>query len=339
MSTLPSAGLLSILVSFCMTKHWPAEELFRQAGHDLTALRLGATVLSPAQHLEVLAQAAQRYACPTVALELGQFLQSEQLGVFGTLLASCAHLQQAIERFNQFKPLLDEQLDLQLTVAPEGLWVRVGTRTQASGQTHPLQVDLLLSALLSQGGQFCGQPVQPLALHLRRSRPPHAPAYVQHLRIMPRFDQDEDALLLPTALLTQPFLTASQRLHEQVVHTARALTSVSDESMAQRVSRHLRLHLHAPDLCQLDAVAQAFGRSPRSLQRHLSAEQRHLQGLLDEVRHQQSCELLQHTLLPIEQIAWQVGFAHPSSLNEKFLRWTGMTPSQYRQQAQPSPLV
>ncbi len=331
MSPAASTALLSLLVSFFMSKHWSAEALFRQAGHDLTALRLGGSVLSAAQHLAVLEQAAQRHQCATAALELGRFLQSEQLGVFGTLLASCAHLQQAVERFNQFKPLLDEQLELQLTLEPQGLWVRLGAGAPTV-QHHPLQVDFWLSALVSQGAQFCGQPIRPLAVHLRHARPAHARAYLALLGVMPQFGQNENALLLPAALLTQPFLTASQRLHEHIVHTARALTPVPADRFSAQVTADLRLHLHEPDQCRLAAVARRFGCSPRSLQRHLGLEQQSLQRLLDAVRQQHGCELLRQTVLPVEQIARQVGFAHPSSFNEKFLRWMGCTPSQYRQQ-------
>ena len=326
----PSAApsLLSILVSFCMARHWPAEALFRSAGHDLTSLRLGASTLSPEQYLQVLALAAQRFDCPTVALALGQFIHSEQLGVFGTLLASCAHLQQAVERFNQFRPLLDEHIQLVLDRQPEGLWVRC----RLPEPDHPLRAELLLSALLSQGRQFCGQSIQPLRVQFRQPRPAHAAACNALFGVEVEFAQPQDGLLWPEALLTLPFLTASQRLHEQVVHAARSLTPPVDDRLPPRVARHLRQHLHEPARCQLPDVARAFGRSPRSLQRHLQAEQCSLQQLLDQVRQQHCCALLTQTLLPVEQIAWQVGFAHPSSLNEKFLRWTGLTPSQYRQQ-------
>lgn len=323
-------GILSTLIRFCMDKHWPVEATFRAAGYDLTELRIAQLPLSPDQFFALLGSMAAQHHCPTVVLELGQWLHSEQLGVFGGLIATSTHLSQAVQRFSQFKPLLNGALDLRLECDERGVWLRYQSNDQLPIGQHRYYPELLFSTLLAQGQQFLGQPIVPLAVQFRHAAPDYAAQYTDFFACQITFAADHDALLLPAQVMNQPFVTASQRFHHHLLATAQTLCPDRQARLSDEVAQYLLSHLHDASACQLDAVAQYVGRSRRTIQRQLQHEQTSLQQLLDELRQQQACKLVGHTHLPFEQISQMLGFAYPSSFNACFLKWTGQTPTHYR---------
>ncbi len=73
-----------------------------------------------------------------------------------------------------------------------------------------------------------------------------------------------------------------------------------------------RAHLH-------DACLKTFGKTPLALVHS---------RLIDEARQR-----LSHTALPVEQIAYSLGFGDPAYFNRFFKRLTDDTPGRFRQRA------
>ena len=54
---------------------------------------------------------------------------------------------------------------------------------------------------------------------------------------------------------------------------------------------------------------------------------------LDEVRASLALEFLEHTSLPVAEIAARTGFSEVASFRKAFRKWTGNAPSHYRERA------
>ena len=80
-------------------------------------------------------------------------------------------------------------------------------------------------------------------------------------------------------------------------------------------------------------VAQLLRVSSRTLQRQLSEEGLSYSGLVERCRYRTACESLKHTRDPVREIAALLGYRDVSSFSRAFLRWTGKTPSAYRNQS------
>lgn len=80
----------------------------------------------------------------------------------------------------------------------------------------------------------------------------------------------------------------------------------------------------------LDEAAAHFFMSPRTLRRELQKEHTTYQTLLDKVRENIAIKYLTTTNKPINQIAYDVGFADKSNFGRAFKRWTGKRPSDFR---------
>ena len=71
--------------------------------------------------------------------------------------------------------------------------------------------------------------------------------------------------------------------------------------------------------------------SPRTLQRRLEEEGVVFKSLVDDTRLRFAQGYLRHGGHTLTEIAFLLGYSEVSALNRAFKRWTGVTPSGYRE--------
>ncbi len=103
---------------------------------------------------------------------------------------------------------------------------------------------------------------------------------------------------------------------------------------------------HAPDLVRQtrNAIARQLGHGPpsihlaaaatgasvRRLQRRLAAAGTTYRCLVDEVRRDTACRLLERPEFSMAAVSAALSYTDPSHFSRAFARWTGMTPRAYR---------
>lgn len=87
---------------------------------------------------------------------------------------------------------------------------------------------------------------------------------------------------------------------------------------------------------QREVVARRLGMSARTLDRRLKEHDTSWQQLLDGVRAQLAQEYLADPTLSVQDIALRLGFSDVRALQRRFRVWTGMAPSDYREQLKSS---
>ncbi|HSY38976.1 MAG TPA: AraC family transcriptional regulator, partial [Polyangia bacterium] len=80
----------------------------------------------------------------------------------------------------------------------------------------------------------------------------------------------------------------------------------------------------------LASVGRALALSKRTLQRRLGVEGVSFRALTDEVRRGLATEYLTDGRVSLSEIALLLGFSEQAAFQRAFLRWTGVTPGQYR---------
>jgi AraC-like DNA-binding protein len=78
-------------------------------------------------------------------------------------------------------------------------------------------------------------------------------------------------------------------------------------------------------------VARELAASPRTLQRRLNERGTSFAKLLDQTRRELAVEYLRNPENTVEETAFLVGFAETASFNRAFRRWTGDSPSAFRE--------
>lgn len=98
-----------------------------------------------------------------------------------------------------------------------------------------------------------------------------------------------------------------------------------------RQVENLLLSTHPmPDL---GTVAERLHCAERTLRRRLQSESCTFQDLVTQIQQQRAIHHLRYTQLPIELIAEKLGYSETAAFAHAFKRWTGQTPSAFRQQS------
>jgi AraC-like DNA-binding protein len=78
------------------------------------------------------------------------------------------------------------------------------------------------------------------------------------------------------------------------------------------------------------SVAQRLGMPLRTLQRRLREENTTLAALIDGVRFELAERYLSDARISSQEAAFLLGFSDVSAFHRAFVRWTGVTPAEYR---------
>lgn len=82
---------------------------------------------------------------------------------------------------------------------------------------------------------------------------------------------------------------------------------------------------------RIERVAEALQLSQRNLQSRLKASGANFLSVADDVRHSAALYHLRDKTLPLLQVAFLLGFSEQSSFNRAFKRWTGVSPTEWRE--------
>jgi AraC-like DNA-binding protein len=81
------------------------------------------------------------------------------------------------------------------------------------------------------------------------------------------------------------------------------------------------------------AVALELGLQPRTLNRYLAKTGTGFNKMLEDARYERAQIILRDPTLPVVSVAWSLGYADASAFSRAFRRWSGVTPSEWREAA------
>jgi AraC-like DNA-binding protein len=148
-----------------------------------------------------------------------------------------------------------------------------------------------------------------------------------------RFGRRRNALTFSDSILQSVSGAANPIISEQIRRfTSALLDEITATSMRDRAADAIRAIISMGYPPERRAVANRLHVSERTLQRHLEQESTTFSVLRDTVRSELSRALLSNRDLKVEAIARSVGFAEVASFSKAFARWSGCSPTRYREQ-------
>lgn len=148
-----------------------------------------------------------------------------------------------------------------------------------------------------------------------------------------RFDMGANQLCFPLAQLEKRLHTGdavmAQLMKDKVKRERDARQQQGHEDIVTLVRQRLiRGQQGYPDL---ETISTQLFMSSRTLKRKLQQANTSFLVLLDESRLKDAIRLLGSSNRSIEDIATWMGFTEPANFTHAFRKWTGMTPSQWRE--------
>lgn len=176
------------------------------------------------------------------------------------------------------------------------------------------------------------QAARDLELWFDYAEPPYYAAYRERLPPV-RFSMPANQLRFPAELLDRKLFaadpTTAKLVTDQLEREAKLLGYTADFRARVRAALANDRGRY-PDL---GSTAEKLHLSARTLKRRLQESGTSFQALLDEARKRDSLRLLEDPTLTLEVIAARVGYSDPANFTRAFRKWTGITPSAYRNRA------
>lgn len=280
--------------------------------------------------------AADRMKEPDFGLRFAALLDLDGFHLVGHLAASSTNVGQAIDRVVEFSRLLhdagrteSERIDGEVHLFP-------GCR--GLPKAPPNQIAEFNTASTVVLIRFItGRPEwKPNEVRFFHPSPADVRPHRALFGVAPKFNQAETELVFPEKDLALPVRVSSPSSIGQYLESyARTLLGQLPEKhddLRDQVLRALISSLPTGGLT-IEAAAQRFAMTPRTLQRRLAETNDTFSELVDEARLTTAQHYLADDKLTLGEISYLLGFNEPSTFHKAFRRWKGVPPGAWREQA------
>ena len=337
MKTMAISGH-SMLGSFIV----PVAQALRQCGVDPLAvveevgidLAKGANPdwrVSQADFDHLLNRSVEITGDEAFGLVAAEQLQPQVLHSLGLAWLASDTVYDGLQRLQRFGRLVSSGIDLQLEEEGDSvhLYVASDPRLALGG---PAGIDYAVGIVTRMCRMTLGEFLAPVMILLNRPAPIAAQRWEYMLASRVVFDADTTRITWSRADIMEPLVTGDPRLARiNDEHTMAYLDSFMAQSITRAVIDKIveKLPDGPPGQQQ---IAAALHVSNRTLQRKLREERTSFKELLKDTRMQLACKYLRSPGRSVVDTAYLLGFSEPSTFSRAFKRWTGQSPSQYRNQ-------
>lgn len=320
---LQGAKLLGVDVAPILAKH----------GLYLEQLNPAAEI-DRSQEMAILHEVSSLFNNPLAGLQIGESISTAGYGVFTMLLMTCDNAQHALNMGVAYQQLAYLHGSLALEIHKDTTALII-TPVPMLASTRRILIDgdlagtvKLLRDLQAQFGVL--GVAKAVEVWVPYPKPKEYRAYETYYDCPVRFDTEDARILLPSAILQIPFLTANKTANLLYKQQCDALLAqrFQGEGLTGRVLGYLDLVTRCYP--SADEVAAIMGMTGRSFRRQLATENTSFRTLLDKARYLKASSYLQNEQFSIDYIAQQLGYSEAAAFNHAFLRWSGMSPSAYR---------
>jgi AraC-like DNA-binding protein len=266
---------------------------------------------------------------PTLGLHTSRHVAPTTFHALGMAVMASGTLREVFERIVRYHQVVSDALELELRELGDVCELHLRVPPGASPPA-PEAIDAFAAIYVRTCRNRLGRDYAPLAVYLRRPPPADTRPWQEVFRAPVHFAAAEDVLCFACADLDRPLDDGNPELaaHNEAVLRKR-LEALQPDTVARRLRRALEQCLPNGEP-SAEALAHGLHLSLRSLQRHLSDEGSSYEQVLADTRRDLALDHLREADCSISEVAYLLGFADSSSFSRAFKRWTGQSPSQYR---------
>ena len=264
-----------------------------------------------------------------MGLALAKECDLREMGMLYYVMASSHDLNDAFTRLGRYVRLGNEALVVRLKEKPACSVEVSYTGVQRHRDQH--NMELLLFALVRLCRKLVGRDLSPHKVSFVHHRTGDLTYIRRVFGCEVEFGAETDEIIFNAGTLELPVVGDDPFLNELIL-------KMCDEAMTTRMANTSRFRTIvenniAPLLPHAEAsigtVAKRLGLSERTFARKLAAEGLSFSEVLDQMRRELAMRYLEDDL-QASQIAWLLGFHHPSSFSHACRRWTGKSPLEFR---------
>jgi AraC-like DNA-binding protein len=269
--------------------------------------------------------AAESTGCEHFGLLFGQRLGLRHVGIPGEMARNAATVGEAIRTMAVHQRLFSR--GAMAFVLTEGRRATLGYSTFHASTVGADHVhDGMAAWMLNIVRELTGPGWTPDVILLARSRPRSTVPYRRALPARIEFNAEFTGMRFGAGLLDRKIPGADP--HRFRVFEGQ-IAAIGHNSFLNDVRRALRVQMLHGDAAN-DHVAQTLEMHRRTLHRRLRESGTAFREILDEVRYDTARHMLHTTEMPLMEIAVSLGYSDVTAFTRAFRRWSGTTPSGFR---------
>lgn len=315
-------------------------ELLRRLGVDpsdvLAAAKLDPAVfddpdntISYSARNRLVELCADRTGCHHFGLLIGQHTGLSALGLVGYLVLHSADVGSALRSLVHYFRLHAQGASVALIESGSSALLSYSILrpgVDGSAQIQDGAVAIVFNALQS----LCGSDWQPTEVRFIHRPPADIEPFRRYFGAPLRFNTGESGILFAKEWLSKPVRDADPELHRLLQKQVQALAAAHEDTFPAQVRRVLGTAILTGRSSE-EEVAALFSMNERTLRRRLRSCGSTFREVADSVRFEIAQHMLTSTALKLAYIALALGYADHSAFSRAFKRWSGLTPSQWRQ--------
>jgi AraC-like DNA-binding protein len=268
---------------------------------------------------------------PYFGLTVARFIHISNLHAMGHGLAASDTLLDFCRRLDRYFRMVSEAATSSLTEDDGEVVLRFDHVTDLSGETEDALLGFLVIAMrmLSEAG------FNPLRVGFRHQELDGGSGpYEALFRAPVAFRQTHSFLAFPKAEMLRPLAGSCAELAQINDNIATKYIALLDkDDVVSRVKQKV-IELLPNGECTREIVASAMNMSPTALQFKLSKRDTSFHDVMDNARREMACSYAQQSALSVTEIAYLLGFNDTSNFARAFKRWTGKSPTEFREGAE-----
>lgn len=328
---MPSLGSWREAASTC---GFALEPVLREAGINQSDAHSPLHV-SPINLFKAFSLCVERARGHHFPFALGERFVFEHFAEFDAFMGSCNTIRDGLELAGWARELLAPWLTVRLDEFGSEAHLRIvvdapGVSTE---DLRPVR-EVALSVVNQVIRRATREPHWLLSVRLAGLPPVGHERYASHFGVPVLFNEEIDALVMDRRWLDLPLNPSyPQARGEARQRIERRLNQELGER--RRLVDEVRWALERrPELLRegLEVTAVALGLHPRTLQRRLQAEGFKYVDIQSDAKKHRAQIMLRRRAISMESISIELGFSDRRAFTFAFKRWTGMSPSSYRNQ-------
>jgi AraC-like DNA-binding protein len=329
---LVSPFLLQTLAEVVQQNGVDPDTLCRGLGFTFEDLQDPAQRISYRQAVVMIQRALKALPNQGLGLWVGAQNVLGTLGLLGHVLSLCKTLRDAFELGIRHQHTSGGIVVSSVEEAGDRVFVDVECRLPFA-DVQLFAVEEFFASLLVYGRALVGADFKPMSVEFMHAAPDYLGEYARLLGAEVRFGCLQNRMVIAARWLDVNLPNHHSLALRQAVKLLELEAAQVHQKMdlIQAVERAI-----ARDLTEgshIEKIASDLNMSSRTLRRRLTEHALTFETLLEQVRQARTMSLLANPDLSIERITEIVGYSDVRSFRRAFKRWTGMSPSAFRQES------
>ena len=308
---------------------YDAEDVFRAAGIDRMPSNDPMHRLTTSEVAAVFSECVSRTNNPAFGLTVARFLHPSALHALGYSLLASSTLRDACERLTYYFRMVSEQADILIREDQNGFILETSLKSDAVAAET---IDAWHAFLIRLFRLIHSPDFSPIRVELARPHPgEYEQQYLSSFGASITFDAPSCRIILDPAVVDEPLMGGNREIalqNDGIIESY--LAALEDSDLISRV-RKLIIERLGSENCTRDAIARDLAMSPSSLQQKLAQMDTNFQDILAQMREKLALDYMEQSRYSITEISFMLGFSDTSSFNRAFRRWTGQSPTEYRE--------